>query len=114
MQQHPLLCSVELIVFRISQLHNLIMFSLYFIFVSHTNWHAGVLDEVHDPIESPTGSHASSWIVTEMDPESSLDQDLKTARKLFGTAAVQMTQLGTEYWRVRLLVEMRHLTSRLI
>ena len=71
----------------------------------------GVLEEVDDP-ESPSGVDAScascAWIVSEMAPEASLDHDVRAARKMLGDSAVMLTQLGTEYWRVRLLVKVQH------
>ena len=69
----------------------------------------GVLEEVDDP-ESPSGVDAScaSWIVSEMAPEASLDHDVRAAQKMLGDSAVMLTQLGIEYWRVRLLVKVQH------
>ena len=76
---------------------------------SHVTSAPGVLEEVDDP-ESPSGVDAScaSWIVSEMAPEASLDHDVRAARKMLGDSAVMLTQLGTEYWRVRLLVKVQH------
>ena len=76
-------------------------------YVDHPQF-AGVLEEVDDP-QSPGGeASCASWIVTEMAPEASLDHDLRAARKMLGDSAVMLTQLGTEYWRVRLLVRVQH------
>lgn len=50
----------------------------------------------------------ASWIVSEMAPEASLDHDVRAAQKMLGDSAVMLTQLGIEYWRVRLLVKVQH------
>ena len=43
-----------------------------------------------------------------MAPEASWDHDVRAAQKMLGDSAVMLTQLGIEYWRVRLLVKVQH------
>ncbi|CAK9003186.1 Protein mono-ADP-ribosyltransferase PARP6 (ADP-ribosyltransferase diphtheria toxin-like 17) (ARTD17) (Poly [ADP-ribose] polymerase 6) (PARP-6) [Durusdinium trenchii] len=64
------------------------------------------LAELEEDEASPSGM---DWIVTEMPPEASLQHDLLAAKKFLGEAAVTLTQLGTEFWRVRLFVPLQHL-----
>ena len=64
-----------------------------------------VLAELED-CEGHTES-AMEWIVQELRPEAMLQHDVTQVKKILGEDAIAMTQLGMEFWRLRLQVPIR-------
>lgn len=64
-----------------------------------------VLAELED-CEGHTES-AMEWIVQELRPEAMLQHDVTQVKKILGEDAIAMTQLGLEFWRLRLQVPVR-------
>lgn len=50
---------------------------------------------------------AMEWIVQELRPEAMLQHDVTQVKKILGEDAIAMTQLGMEFWRLRLQVPVR-------